>query len=87
MRCIMCGTEMVLLRVITDSSNEAHEFERHTLHCPSCGDVEQILISNRDAASHDREHVEVHPALSVLSIKREEWAQKLARLAQYYRLY
>jgi hypothetical protein len=77
---------MVLLRVIADSGNEAHGFERHAFHCPSCGDVDQMLIFNRDAASIDLKHVQVDPAPSTPSVKSEGWVQVLARLTQYYRL-
>jgi hypothetical protein len=47
MRCLLCATEMVVMQVVADDTMAVPGFERHTFQCPSCGDVEQRLIFNR----------------------------------------
>jgi uncharacterized Zn finger protein len=76
MRCMMCGTDMVLLRTVADHSNDVQGFERQTLHCPSCGDVERRRIFRRDTVSY-----------GVKQVNKKTWARVLARLDKYFGQY
>jgi hypothetical protein len=48
MRCMACGEEMRLTRVVRDET-----CERHTLHCMGCEEVERplVLLAPRQGAS------------------------------------
>jgi hypothetical protein len=59
MRCLVCDAEMALMNVRPDESMGVAGFERHTLQCPSCGDVEHRLIFNRERAAREAEQARV----------------------------
>jgi len=40
----MCDAEMILIKAAADESVGVAGFERHTLQCSSCGDVEERLV-------------------------------------------
>jgi len=44
MRCLMCDAEMILIKAVADESVGVAGFERHTLQCSNCGDVEERLV-------------------------------------------
>ena len=44
MRCLICDAEMILIKAVSDESVAVPGFERHTLQCSSCGDVEERLV-------------------------------------------
>lgn len=44
MRCIACGAEMRVVRVERDDTMMVAAYERQTLECPSCKEVEQRLV-------------------------------------------
>jgi hypothetical protein len=41
MRCVGCGTEMILVSVVPDETMIVAGFERYTMQCLDCGEVEQ----------------------------------------------
>ena len=43
MRCMACGTDMILTNVATDDTMPVFGFQRHSYMCPSCHDTEQRL--------------------------------------------
>jgi hypothetical protein len=40
----MCDAEMILIKAVADESVGVAGFERHTLQCANCGDVEERLV-------------------------------------------
>jgi hypothetical protein len=44
MRCLGCGAEMILLKVVPDTNMMVTGYEHHTLQCSGCYEVEQRLI-------------------------------------------
>jgi hypothetical protein len=47
----MCDAEMILIKAVPDESVGVSGFDRHTLQCPSCGDVEERLVFSARAGS------------------------------------
>ena len=46
MRCMACGAEMILLKVIADETMPVPGFQRHAYMCSLCHDTEQRLFFN-----------------------------------------
>ena len=44
MRCMACGAEMILMKVVQDDTTSVLGFERHTFMCSACHDVERRLM-------------------------------------------
>jgi hypothetical protein len=44
MRCVPCGGEMILVSVVPDETMIVTGFERYTLQCLECGEVEHRLM-------------------------------------------
>jgi len=51
MRCMACGAEMILIKVIEDESMAVPGFERHAFMCSACPETENRLVFNKDAKS------------------------------------
>jgi len=51
MRCMACGAEMILVKVIEDESMAVPGFERHAFMCSSCPETENRLVFNKDSKS------------------------------------
>ena len=47
MRCVPCGAEMRLVRVVGDDTMMVPGYEHHTFECSTCGEVERRLVFNR----------------------------------------
>jgi hypothetical protein len=47
MRCMACGDNMRLVRVVPDHTIAVPGFKRHTLKCPRCQDTEERLVFDR----------------------------------------
>jgi hypothetical protein len=47
MRCMACGTEMILMKVIEDMTMPVPGFERHAYMCSLCNETEQRLVFNK----------------------------------------
>jgi hypothetical protein len=53
MRCMVCGAEMRVMQVVPDETMAVPGYERHTLQCSDCGDVEQRLVFSREKTPVD----------------------------------
>src|SRR5262245_60609850 len=51
MRCLACGAEMQVAEVVRDDTMMVPGYERHTLRCSGCDDVERRLVFNPDGAA------------------------------------
>jgi hypothetical protein len=54
MRCMVCGAEMRVMQVVPDETMAVPGYERHTLQCSDCGDVETRLVFSREKTPVDR---------------------------------
>jgi hypothetical protein len=73
MRCIACDAEMQVVRVERDDTMMVPGYERQTLQCPSCKEVERRLVftgERNESGSGPAEAVPVAPSL-VASILAE----------------
>ena len=59
MRCMICGAEMILIKVIDDETMQVLGFERHAHMCSACYDTERRLVFNPDAKERDTEAVPI----------------------------
>jgi hypothetical protein len=48
MLCMACGNEMLLLKVVEDTTMMVSGYEHHTYLCPKCGEVERRLAFRSD---------------------------------------
>jgi hypothetical protein len=46
MRCVACGTEMLLVKVAPDNTMISSGYERYTLQCLGCFEIEEHLVFN-----------------------------------------
>jgi hypothetical protein len=65
MRCMACGSEMVLMNVVQDDTMPVPGFEHHTFMCSECHDVERRLIFTKHGREGDIELVPEHAAPSI----------------------
>jgi hypothetical protein len=56
MRCLGCGAEMILLKVVPDTNMMVTGYEHHTLQCSGCYEVEQRLIFSQRNESSEGEN-------------------------------
>jgi hypothetical protein len=54
MRCIMCGAEMILMKVVKDETMMVSGFEHHTYMCSVCNDIEQRFVFNKHVENPPR---------------------------------
>jgi hypothetical protein len=47
MRCMACGTDMILTNVITDDTMPVSAFQRHSYTCLNCHDTEERLVFDK----------------------------------------
>src|SRR5215470_7079098 len=64
MRCMACGAEMRVVQVVPDDTLMVPGYERHTLQCSGCNDVEHRLVFNREAAERSAEAAEAGPTVA-----------------------
>jgi hypothetical protein len=57
MRCIACGAEMHVVRVERDDTMMVPGYERQTLQCRSCNEVERRLVFSGESGSRPAEAV------------------------------
>jgi hypothetical protein len=57
MRCIACGAEMILMKVVPDTNMMVAGYEHHTLQCSGCYEVEQRLVFSQRSESRPVEPV------------------------------
>jgi hypothetical protein len=46
MRCVVCGTDMHLLRIAADKTMMVPGYEHHSFECSACREVEHRLTFN-----------------------------------------
>ena len=59
MRCMMCGAEMILMKVVEDETMAVPGFERQAYMFSVCYDTENRLVFNKHAKERDTEAVPV----------------------------
>jgi hypothetical protein len=48
MQCLMCGEEMILIRIVEDTGKMVRGFERQSWQCSKCLDVEHRFVFTRE---------------------------------------
>ena|SRR5712691_7013681 len=64
MRCVACGAEMLLVKVVPDTTMISSGYERYTLQCLGCYETEEHLVYNRERSSRMAQPV---PSISTLT--------------------
>jgi hypothetical protein len=54
MRCLGCGAEMQLVKIVGEDTMMVRGYEHHTFECSACGEVERRLSFNPDTGSPTR---------------------------------
>ena len=67
MRCIACGAEMRLERVERDDTMMVPGYERQTLQCPACNEVERRLVFSGESAEGRSRPADAVPAPSLVA--------------------
>ncbi len=57
MRCMACGAEMILMKVIEDETMPVPGFQRHAYMCSVCHDTERRLVFNKHTQERETETV------------------------------
>jgi hypothetical protein len=57
MRCMACGGEMILMKVVQDDTMAVPGFEHRTFICSECDDEEQRLVFTKREPEHNPELV------------------------------
>ncbi len=60
-RCMACGEEMVLVKVIEDVAMPVSGFQRHAYMCSTCNETEQRLVFNKGAEERETETAAPEP--------------------------
>jgi hypothetical protein len=47
MRCLACGTEMVLIEVVENKTLMVRGFEHQTFKCPKCHEIDRRFAFNK----------------------------------------
>jgi len=78
MRCVACGAEMILVKVVQvqDNTTASPCIEDHSFMCSECHEVERRLIPTR----HGREIDEAPPIVPVSAVQEEHIAALLRRV-------
>jgi hypothetical protein len=71
MRCMACGTEMILMNVVPDDTMTVPGFEHHTFSCSDCHDVERRLVFTKRGRQSDVEPMPVHKAPPIVPTPNE----------------
>jgi hypothetical protein len=53
MRCMACGAEMILVKVIEDVTVPVPGFQRRAYMCSECNETEQRLVFNKPGEQSD----------------------------------
>jgi hypothetical protein len=69
---MVCGAEMILIKVVPDDTMMVPGFERRSFMCSTCHDVEQHLAFVRPGRESDTEPMPVPSAPPVLSGQRDD---------------
>jgi hypothetical protein len=78
MRCVACGAEMILVKVVQvqDDTTASPGIEDHSFMCSQCHEVERRLILTR----HGREIDEAPPIVPASAVQEEHIAALLRRV-------
>jgi len=78
MRCVACGAEMILVKVVQVQHNTMTSpgIEDHSFRCSDCHEVERCLIPTR----HGREIDEAPPIVPASVVQEEHIAALLRRV-------
>jgi len=77
MRCMACGTEMILIDVVRDDAMAVPGFEHHTFACSGCRDVERRLVftkRGRESGSQPMPLRTAPPIMPALTVQDEHAA-------------
>jgi hypothetical protein len=71
MRCMACGADMILVKVIADETMPVPGFQRHAYMCSLCHDTGQRLVFNKHGQERELETVPapVEPASTVRNLR------------------
>ena len=74
MRCMVCGAEMILTKVVQDDTMEVAGFDHHTFTCSECQDVEERLVFTKQNRESDTEPMleQAAPAVAPASTVQDE---------------
>jgi hypothetical protein len=76
MRCVPCGAEMILVSVAPDQTMIVEGFERYTMQCLGCGEVEERFLFRPTAA----QAVPASPGAAVAPTMASAWVRAVERL-------
>jgi hypothetical protein len=62
MRCMVCGTEMILMNVVQDDTMAVLGFEHHTFMCSKCHYIDRRLVFTKHGRECDAEPLPLHTA-------------------------
>ena len=90
MRCMACGTDMVLTNVATDDTMPVFGFQRHSYMCPSCHDTEQRLAFDKHSQALETETGFAPASLSASMIRKlcaiaNDFLRLLARMPRAWK--
>jgi hypothetical protein len=83
-RCMGCGAEMILMKVIPDDSMPVPGFERHAYMCAACLYTENRLMFNKPPPERESEAVSFLAALAAPPIAPASTVQHEAAPAQSF---
>jgi hypothetical protein len=85
MRCMACGGEMILMKVIQDVTQPIPGFERHAYMCSLCHDTEHRLVFNKQAKECDSEIGPATPVSTIQNLRTTaQLIQNLRTTAQFF---
>lgn len=67
MRCLTCGAEMNLMKVVVDNTMMVPGFERHTFMCSGCYGIERRFVFNKGCEAY--ESATASPPIAPISAK------------------
>jgi hypothetical protein len=82
MRCMGCGEEMILVKVIDDVTMPVSGFQRRAYMCSTCNETEQRLVFNKSAEERETEAASESASVEPTSISQGllQAAKRVVRL-------
>jgi hypothetical protein len=83
MRCLACGEEMQLLRVVRDDTDMFPSFAQQLFQCPACSDVDRRLVIQSEPVA-ESEPADTPPAMALPADQETQstWTRALDRLSR-----
>jgi hypothetical protein len=72
MRCMACGSEMILMNAVPDDTLEVPGFEHHTFTCSECQDTERRLLFTKHREGDTEPTVQAAPPIAPASTVQDE---------------